>query len=70
MCFSSFKNKGKCSIFFLTIRIDKCTGLDIEHRHQASDIGTYETGWLGGLVEIMDHVSGPPEMRVLKPVYK
>jgi len=54
-------------------RIDKkdlCTGPDIGHRHQASDIGTCGTSRLGDLIEIVDHVSGPPEMRVLKVVYK
>ena len=34
-----------------------------------SDIGTCGAGRLGGLVAIVGHVSGPPEMRVLKPVY-
>ena len=35
----------------------------------ASDIGTSGASRLGGLVTLVGHVSGPSEMRVLKPVF-
>ena len=44
-----------------------CTGPDIgigiRHRHLCGE------GRLGGLVEIVGHISGPPKMRALKSVY-